>query len=83
MSGENPKPRCQKNTDTCSGFTGDVKECPIDNIPAASIASGANGLTCAGLKTCSDCLKFTYQCRWCVSGEFGGCRDEREMWQIK
>lgn len=69
MSGQNPKPRCQPNTDTCSDFVMDAKECPVDKVPAAKKAYGDSGVTCAGLHSCKDCLKFTYQCRWCVNGK--------------
>lgn len=73
------KPSCISSLSECSGFVKSIQECPVDRIPAATAAAGSStAVTCASLSSCRECLRFTYQCRWCVTGESG-----RWRWRLR
>jgi hypothetical protein len=52
-----------------------INECPVDSVKALNITINAGGqqlqsrTRCSSLGNCRECLRFTYQCRWCLDGE--------------
>jgi len=59
------KPRCQGEYEVCERRlrTANQTDVPVDNIPEAS-----GEVKCSDLTNCRQCLRFSYQCRWCLEG---------------
>eukprot|EP00878_Enallax_costatus_P005985 GHUV01006277.1.p1 GENE.GHUV01006277.1~~GHUV01006277.1.p1 ORF type:complete len:605 (+),score=82.49 GHUV01006277.1:503-2317(+) len=65
--GPEVKPHCQSAKQVCPRFVKSIKECPVDNIP--ELPQGQKyAVTCSNLSNCRECLRFTYQCKWCITG---------------
>jgi len=71
----NEKPFCSASTDLCARAVQKASECPARLHPWQLLGLPAKqGVTCANLTNCRQCLRFTYQCRWCVKGESPACK---------
>jgi hypothetical protein len=62
------KPACVMANNLCNrAHEGGPKTCPMDGI--AGLKQPPTGaVKCADLTNCRECLRYTYQCRWCISG---------------
>ncbi|KAF6257376.1 hypothetical protein COO60DRAFT_1524168 [Scenedesmus sp. NREL 46B-D3] len=67
------KPRCLSSRNkVCSREVRSTSECPVDNVKALEKLNGTDdqklksNLSCASMGNCRECLRFTYQCRWCL-----------------
>lgn len=75
---KNSKPACLSTKNkVCSREVMDISKCPIDRVKDLELLSGGepggqklkSDVRCASLGNCRECLRFTYQCKWCLDGE--------------
>eukprot|EP00878_Enallax_costatus_P030502 GHUV01033211.1.p1 GENE.GHUV01033211.1~~GHUV01033211.1.p1 ORF type:complete len:556 (+),score=56.28 GHUV01033211.1:494-2161(+) len=67
--------RCQASNQLCPRYVKSLQECPVDNVPSAP-QNETSPITCSSLGDCRQCLRFSYQCKWCVSGKLGFAEGE-------
>lgn len=72
---KNSKPACLSTKNkVCSREVMDISKCPIDRVKDLELMSGGepggqklkSDVRCASLGNCRECLRFTYQCKWCL-----------------
>lgn len=70
LPGRGQKPSCQPSTASCGRRVSSRSDCPVDGTAGRAGTTAAEaGVTCASLSNCRQCLRYTYQCRWCITGE--------------